>query len=88
MCKKKLYAWLWCTEALYLKCEIRFIWIRSSGPRAGPIWTYCENVFNLIFFSILIINKKMHYDDVYEALHQNCEIDSSWISLDGANMAI
>lgn len=35
----------------YQNCEIMAPELGGSGFRAGPVWTYCENVFDLIFFS-------------------------------------
>ena len=34
-------------EAVYLNCKFDDPWVRGSGPRAGPIWPYSENVLNL-----------------------------------------
>ena len=30
-------------EAVYLNCKFDDLWVRGSGPRAGPIWPYREN---------------------------------------------
>jgi hypothetical protein len=32
---------------MFINCEIDGPWVRGSGPKAGPIWPYSENVLNL-----------------------------------------
>ena len=65
-------------EAVYLNCKFDDPWVRGSGPRAGSIWPYSENVLNLRKSSSLlpyIFEKNHMYDnDVHEAVYLNCKI--------------
>ena len=50
-------------EAVYLNCKFDHPLVRGSGPRAGPIWPYSENVLNLRKSSLLpyIFEKNYNY---------------------------
>lgn len=40
-------------ETLYQNCEIHSSLVTGSGPRAGSIWPYNENIFYLLKSSLL-----------------------------------
>ena len=54
-------------EALYQICEIHGPWVRGSGSRVGPIWSYSKNVLNLrksssLLLYIFVKNSRHGYD--------------------------
>lgn len=42
-------------EFFHIKCKYRGSLVKGSGPRAGPLWLYIENVHDIVILCIKII---------------------------------